>query len=70
MYFIDANRMTRAPHPSYSLGLGPSDFFLLEDAKRQLSGGSFDHADDLLTAVQEILDGFDKPPLMRVLRNG
>jgi hypothetical protein len=28
--------------------------------KRQLSGCFFDHADDLLTAVQEVLDGFDK----------
>jgi hypothetical protein len=34
--------------------------------KRQLSECSFGHADDLLTAVQEILDGFDKPMLIRV----
>jgi hypothetical protein len=35
--------------------------------KRRLSGHSFDYADDLLTAVQGILDGFDKPVLIKVL---
>jgi hypothetical protein len=38
--------------------------------KRQLSGCFFGHADDLLTAVQEILDGFDKAALIKVLKNG
>jgi histone-lysine N-methyltransferase SETMAR len=61
MDFIEANRMTQAPHPPYSPDLAPSSFFLFGDVKRQLSGCSVDHADDLLTAVQEILDAFDKP---------
>jgi histone-lysine N-methyltransferase SETMAR len=66
MDFMDANRMTRAPHPPYSPDLVPSDFFLFGDVKRQLSGYSFNHADDLSTAVQEILDSFDKPSLVGV----
>jgi hypothetical protein len=66
MDFMDANRMMRAPHPAYSLDLAPSDFFLFGDVKRQLSGCCFDHADELLIAVQEILDGFDKHMLIRV----
>jgi hypothetical protein len=57
MNLIDANRMTGAPHPP---DLAPSDFFLFGDAKRELSGCSFDDADDLLTAVQEPLDGFEQ----------
>jgi hypothetical protein len=61
MDFMDSHSMTRAPRPPYS-----PDFFLFEDVKRQLSGCSFDHADDPLTAVQEILHGFDKPTLIKV----
>jgi hypothetical protein len=61
MDFIDANRMTRAPHPLYSPDFASSDFFLFGDVKRQLSECSVDHADDLPTLVQEILDGFDNP---------
>jgi hypothetical protein len=57
MDFIDAHRMTGAPHPPDPT---PSDFFLFGDAKRELSGCSFGRADDLLTAVQEPLDGFEK----------
>jgi hypothetical protein len=66
MDFIDANRMTRAPDPPYAPDLAPSAFFLFGAVKRQPSGCSFDHADDLLNAVRGILDGFDKPTLIRV----
>jgi hypothetical protein len=66
MDFMDANRMTRAPHPPHSPDLAPSHFFLFGDVKQQLSGCSFNHADDLRTVVQEILDGSDKPTLIRV----
>jgi hypothetical protein len=34
--------------------------------KRQLNGCCFDDADDLLTVVHEVLDGFDRPTLFRV----
>jgi hypothetical protein len=66
MDFMNANRMTRAPNPPYSPDLAPPDFFLFENVKRQLSGCSFDHADDMFIAVQEILDGFEKHTLIRV----
>jgi hypothetical protein len=66
MDFMDGNKMTRAPHPPYSRDLAPSGFFRFGNVKRQLSGCSFDHADDLLTAAQEILDDFDRPTLIRV----
>jgi hypothetical protein len=58
---MDANRMARAPHPPHSPDLAPSNFFLFGKVKQQLSGCSFDDADDLLAAVQEIVDGFEKP---------
>jgi hypothetical protein len=66
MDFMDGNRITRGRHPPYSPDLAPSDFFLFGDVKRQLSGCSFDHADDLLTAVREILDAFGARTLIRV----
>jgi hypothetical protein len=66
MDFMDVNRMTRAPHPPCSPDSAPSDFFLFEDVKRQLGGCSFDDADDLLTAVQQILDGRDKPMVIKI----
>jgi hypothetical protein len=65
MDFMHANRMPRVPHPPYSPDLAPSDFFLFGHVKRQLGGYSLDHADNLFTAVQEILDGSDKPTLIR-----
>jgi hypothetical protein len=46
--------------------LAPSNFVLFEDVKRQLSGCSFDGADDLLIAIQAILDGFERPTLIRI----
>jgi hypothetical protein len=66
MNLMDANKMTSAPHPAYSPGLAPSDFFLFEDVKQPLGGCSLDQSDDLPTSVQEILDSFDKPALIRV----
>jgi hypothetical protein len=66
MDFMNANEMTRAPHLPYSPDLAPLDFFLFGNVKRQLSGCCFNHADDLLNAVQEILDGFNKPMLIKV----
>jgi hypothetical protein len=34
--------------------------------EQQLSGGFFTDADNVFTAVQEILDSFDKPTLIKV----
>jgi hypothetical protein len=62
---MDSIRMKRVPHRP---DLAVSDFFLFGDLKRQLSGCAFDHVDDLLSSVQEILDGFDKPMLIRVFQ--
>jgi hypothetical protein len=43
-----------------------TNFFTFGDVKRQLSGCSFDDASDLLTTIQEILDGFEKPTSVMV----
>jgi hypothetical protein len=44
----------------------PLNFILFEDVKPQVSGCSFDVADDLLIAIQAILGGFEKPTLIRI----
>jgi histone-lysine N-methyltransferase SETMAR len=64
--YIDANRMTQALHPRYSPDIAPSNFFLFGNVKRHLSGCCFNDSDGLLTVVQEILDGFHKPTLIKV----
>jgi hypothetical protein len=46
--------------------LAAQDFLLFGYVKRQLSECSFDDPKDLLTAVQEILDGFENPVLIKV----
>jgi hypothetical protein len=47
--FLDANGMKKAPHPSYSADLTPSDFYLFGDVKRRLSECVFNGRDELLS---------------------
>jgi hypothetical protein len=70
MDFMDANRMTRAPHRPNSPDLARSDFFLFGDVKRQLSECSVDDSDDMFTALHEILDGFEKRAFQGFRRMG
>jgi hypothetical protein len=55
--------MKTAPRPLYSLNLAPSDFCLFGSVKGCLSGLSFESADELLEAVQGVLDGIDERAL-------
>jgi histone-lysine N-methyltransferase SETMAR len=55
MDFMNANRMTRVLHPPSSPDLAPFDFFRFGDLKRQCSGCSFHHPDDLLTVFMRFL---------------
>jgi hypothetical protein len=52
--------MKSAPHPPYSPDLAPSDFYLFEDVKRCLTGISFEDADQVLAAVEGVLEGIEK----------
>jgi histone-lysine N-methyltransferase SETMAR len=54
------NRMKSAPHPPYSPGLAPSDFYLFWYVKRCLAGLSFEDADQLLAAVECVLERIEK----------
>jgi hypothetical protein len=52
--------MKSAPHPPYSPDLVPSDFYLFGYVKRCLTGVSFEDADQLLAAVEDVLEGIEK----------
>jgi hypothetical protein len=52
--------MKSAPHPPYSPNLAPSDFYLFGYVKRCLVGLSFEDADQLLSAVEGVLEGIEK----------
>jgi hypothetical protein len=52
--------MKSAPHPPYSPDLAPSDFYLFGYVKRCLADLSFEDADQLLAAVEGVLEGIEK----------
>jgi hypothetical protein len=58
--------MKTALHPPYSHDLAPSGFYLFDYVKGCLAGLSFGDADELLEAVQSILEGIEKVTLQGV----
>jgi hypothetical protein len=58
--------MKSAPHSPYSPDLALSDFSLFRYAKRCLAGFLFEDADQLLAAVEGILQGIEKMTLQAV----
>jgi hypothetical protein len=60
--------MKSAPHPPYpySPDLAPSDFYLFGYVKKCLAGLSFEDADQLLAAVEGVLEGSKKLTLQAV----
>jgi hypothetical protein len=53
-------------HPPYSPDIAPSDFHLFGYVKRCLAGLSFEDADQLLAAVEGVLEGIEKVTLQAV----
>jgi histone-lysine N-methyltransferase SETMAR len=58
--YFNENLMKSALHPPYSPDLAPSDFYLFGYAKRCLAGLSFEDADQVLAAVEGVLEGIEK----------
>jgi hypothetical protein len=52
--------MKSALHPPYSPDLAPSDFYLIGYVKRCFAGLSFEDVDQLLAAVEGVLEGIEK----------
>jgi hypothetical protein len=49
--------MKSAPHPPYSPNLAPSDLYLFGYVERCLAGLSLEDADQVLAAVEGVLEG-------------
>jgi hypothetical protein len=64
--YFNENRMESAPYPPYSPDLAPSDFDLFGYVKRRVAGLSFEDSDQLLAAVEGILEGIEKVTLQAV----
>jgi hypothetical protein len=62
---LRANRLTRAPHPVFSLDLTPSDFYLFGKMKTVLMNVAFAD-DELLQGVMEMLNGISREELEEV----
>jgi hypothetical protein len=61
--YFNENRMKSAPHPPPSPDIAPSDFHLFGYVKRSLAGRSFEDTDQLLAAVERVLEGIEKVTL-------
>jgi hypothetical protein len=68
--YFNKDRMKSAPHPLYSPDLALSDFYLFGHVKRCLAGVSFEDADQLLAAVEGVLEGIKKVTLQAVFSSG
>jgi hypothetical protein len=58
--------MKSALRPPYSPNLAPSDFCLFGYVQKCLAGLSFEDADQLLAAVEGVLEGIEKVTLQTV----
>ena len=66
--YMDSHGMDRAPQPPYSPDIAPSDFYLFGYVKGLLAGRTFQSADELLSAVTEILNEISEKTLLRVFK--
>ena len=56
---VERNGYELIPHPSYSPDLAPSDFFLFPNLKKDIRGRHFQSDEEVVTAVEEWVDGKD-----------
>jgi hypothetical protein len=64
--YYNENRMKSAPHPLCSPDLALSDFYLFGYVKRCFAGLSFEDADQLLAAVEDVLECIEKVTMQAV----
>ena len=58
--FCDHNGIIRTPHPTYSLDIAPSDFYLFALVKENLKGKKFYSQQSLIQGINEILDTIEE----------
>jgi histone-lysine N-methyltransferase SETMAR len=64
--FITENHIGRAPHPSYSPDLAPSDFWLFGHLKTSLVGQTFDAPEQLLEVIADFWGEIQPPEVVAV----
>jgi transposase len=64
--FVSSHRMKRAPHPTFSPDLAPSDCYLFGKLKTALSGAEFEDEHEPLDSVMEVLNGITRNELESV----
>jgi hypothetical protein len=52
--FLTHNSIITLPHPPYSTGLAPCDFFLFPKMKLQLKGRRFDRVEEIQRVSQNV----------------
>ena len=50
---VDRNGYELIPHPTYSLDLAPSDYFLFSNLKKDIDGRHFQSNEEVVAAVEE-----------------
>ncbi len=58
--WLESKDIEQVPHPGYSPDLSPADFWLFQRIKSSLQGIRFESADDLQTAVNNVIDMIDQ----------
>jgi transposase len=66
--FLAGNGMKRAPHPPYSQDLAPCDFYLFGYIEGRLTGASFEDPDQLLQAIDAIIQSPEKTTMESVFQ--
>lgn len=61
--------MKRAPQPTYSPDIAPSDLFLFVYIKSKLNGQHFDSVESLLEEILEIISEISKETLKKVFED-
>ena len=59
MDVVEQNEYELIPHPAYSPDLGPSNFFLFPDLKKDIRGCHYRSDEDVVTAVEVWVNGKD-----------
>jgi hypothetical protein len=59
--------MKLAQHPPDSPDLAQSDFYLFGNVKRCLAGLSFEDADQLLGALESVVEGIEKVTMQAII---
>jgi hypothetical protein len=67
--FMTQHRMRRAPHPTFSLDLAPSDFYLFGNVKTVLMDTTFNNEDVFLQGITEVLRNSPREQLEAAFEN-